>query len=134
MMRRVILVTESHSILARWRNHFTQLLNEHGIGDVRQTETHTTEPLAREPSAFEFEMAIEKLKRRKSPGTGQIPTQLIKAEGRINRSEIRKLTKSILSMEKLPEERTETIILLIGKKDDKTDSSDYTGMSLLSTK
>jgi hypothetical protein len=34
-----------------------------------------------EPSAFEVEMAIEKLKRRKSPGTDQIPEKLIKAGG-----------------------------------------------------
>jgi len=32
------LVADSHSILARWRNHFSQLLNIHGVNDVRQTE------------------------------------------------------------------------------------------------
>jgi len=32
------LVTDSHSILARWRNHFCRLLNVHGENDVRQTE------------------------------------------------------------------------------------------------
>jgi hypothetical protein len=57
-----VLVTDSHSILARWRNQFFQLLNVHRVNDVRQTEMHTTEPLVPEPSAFEFEMAI-KLKR-----------------------------------------------------------------------
>jgi len=56
------LVTESHSILARWRNHFSQLWNVHGDNDVRQTEIHTVEPLVPEPSTFESEMAIEKLK------------------------------------------------------------------------
>jgi hypothetical protein len=34
------LVANSHSILARWRNHFSQLLNIHGVNDVRQTEGH----------------------------------------------------------------------------------------------
>jgi hypothetical protein len=62
------LVADSHSISARWRNHFSQLLNVHGVNDVRQTEVHTAEPLVPEPSAFEVEMAIEKLKRHKSPG------------------------------------------------------------------
>ena len=32
------LITVSHSILARWRNHFSQLLNVHGVKDVRRTE------------------------------------------------------------------------------------------------
>jgi len=34
-----------------------------------------------ESSAFEIEMAIEKLKRHKSPGFDQIPAELIKAGG-----------------------------------------------------
>jgi len=34
------LVADSHSILARWRNHFSRLLNKHGVTDVRQTEIH----------------------------------------------------------------------------------------------
>ena len=44
-----------------------------------------------EPSAFEVELAIEKLKRHKSPGIDQIPAELIKAGGRTIRYEIHKL-------------------------------------------
>jgi hypothetical protein len=40
----VNLVTDCHIILARWRNHFSQLLNVHGVNYVRQTEIHTAEP------------------------------------------------------------------------------------------
>jgi hypothetical protein len=61
--------------LARWRIHFSQLLNIHGVNDDRQTERHTEEPLVPEPSAFEVELAIEKLKSHKSPGIDQIPTE-----------------------------------------------------------
>ena len=56
------LVTNCHSILARCRSHFCQLSNVHGVNDVRQTEIHTAEPLVPESSAFEVELAIEKLK------------------------------------------------------------------------
>jgi len=56
------LVADSHSFLARWRNHFSQLLNIHGVNYVRQTEIHTAELLVPEPIAFESELAIEKLK------------------------------------------------------------------------
>jgi len=35
------LVTNSHSVLAGWRNHFYQLFNVHGVRDVRQTYIHT---------------------------------------------------------------------------------------------
>ena len=58
----MIWLRESHSILVRWRNHFYQLLNVDGT-DVRQTEIRTAELLEPEQSAFEVELAIEKLKR-----------------------------------------------------------------------
>jgi hypothetical protein len=64
------LVADSHSILARWRRSFYQLLNVHRVNNVRQTEVHTAEPLVPEPSVFEVEMAIEKLKRHKSDSSG----------------------------------------------------------------
>jgi hypothetical protein len=77
------LVTDSHSILARWRYHFSQLLNVHGVNAVRQTEIHTAEPVVPKPSAFEVQMAVQKLKKHKSPGTDQISAELI---NRITRS------------------------------------------------
>jgi len=43
------LVTGSHSILPRWRKHFSQLFCVHGVNDVRQTEIHTAEPSVPEP-------------------------------------------------------------------------------------
>ena len=56
------LVADSHSNMARWRNYFSQILNVHGVSDVRQAEIHTVELLVPEPSALEVELAIEKLK------------------------------------------------------------------------
>jgi hypothetical protein len=73
------LVTDSRRILSRWMNHFSQLLNVHGVNDVRQPEIHTAEPLLPEQSTYEVEMAIEKPKRHKSPGIDEIPSELIKA-------------------------------------------------------
>ena len=56
------MVADSHSIMARWRNYFSQILNVHGVSDVRQAEIHTAEPLVPELSALEVELAIEKIK------------------------------------------------------------------------
>jgi hypothetical protein len=96
------LVADSHSIMTRWRNYFSQLLNVHGTKDVRQAEIHTAEPQVPEPSAFEFELAIEMLKSHKSPGNDQIPAELIKAGGRTIRCKIHKLIISIRNKEQLP--------------------------------
>jgi hypothetical protein len=48
--------------MARWTNYFYQILNVHGVSDVRQAEVHTAEPLVPEPSVLEVELATEKLK------------------------------------------------------------------------
>ena len=64
-----------------------------------------------EPSAFEFEIAIEKLKRHISPSTDQIPEEMITAGSSSTRSEIHKLINSVWNEEELPEERKESIIL-----------------------
>jgi hypothetical protein len=57
------MITNSHSILTRRKRHFSQLLNVHGVNDLRQTEIHTAEPLVPEPNVFEVEMAIGKRKK-----------------------------------------------------------------------
>ena len=89
------MVRGSYSILAKWREYFSKLLNVHGVHDVRQTETHTAEPLMPEPSAFEVILAIEKLESHKSPGIDQIPAELIKEGVRTIRYQIHKLIVSI---------------------------------------
>jgi len=127
------MVADSHSILLMWRNHISQLLNIHGVNDGRQREIHTAEPLMCEPSALEVELAIEKLNSHKSPGIDQIPAELIKVGGRTICCEIHKLIFSIWNKEKLPEDWKELIIAPIYKKSDKTDCSNYRGISRLPT-
>ena len=112
---------------------FPQILNVHGVNDVRQTEIHTAEPLVPGPSASDVELAIKKLKSHKSPGVDQIPAELIKAGGRTFLCEIHKLIISIWNKEELPEGRKELIIVPIYKKGDKTDCSNYRGISLWPT-
>ena len=81
------MIADFHSLFARWKNFFSQLLNVHGFNDVSSTEIHTTDPRVHQPSAFEFELDIEKLKSHKSPDIGQIRTEWFKAGGRIIRYE-----------------------------------------------
>jgi hypothetical protein len=65
-------------------------------------DIHTAKPLVPEPSLVEVEIAIGKLKRYKSPGTDQMPAELIKAGGEILRSEIHRLICCIWNKEELP--------------------------------
>ena len=126
-------MADSHSIVTRRRNCFSQLLNVHWVKNVGQAEIHTAEPLVPEPSASEFEVAIDKLISHKSPGIEQIPAELIKAGGRTICLEIHKLITSIWKKEKLPEEWKKSIIVPIHRKVNKTDCNNYRGISLLPT-
>jgi hypothetical protein len=100
------MLADSHNILNRRKNYFSQLLNVHRISDFRQIEIYTAEPLVSNPSPFEVDIATAKLKRYKSPGSDQIP-----AGGEILRSKIHKLINFIWNKEKLPHQWKESIIV-----------------------
>jgi hypothetical protein len=117
------LFANLQSVLYKWRNLFNHVLNGHGVRD-RQVAIHTAEPLVPEPSLVEVEIAIEKFKRYKSPGTDQIPVKLIKAGGEILRSEMHTYS-FYMNKEELPQQWKESIILPIYKKCDKTDRNNY---------
>jgi hypothetical protein len=85
-----------------------------------------------EPNAFDFEMAVEKHKRYKSPGINQIPAELIKAGGSTFCSETHKLNYSLWNKEELPEQWKESVIVPVYNKGDKTDCSVCRGISRLS--
>jgi hypothetical protein len=127
------LIADPQNVLNRWKNFFNQVLNVHGVHDVRQKDIQTAEPLVPEPSLVEVEIAIGKLKSYKSPGTDQIPTEFIKAGGQTLYSEIHRLICSTWDKEELPQQWKESITVPIHKKGDKTDCNNYRGISRLST-
>jgi hypothetical protein len=97
-----------------------------------QMDIHMAEPLVPEPSLVEVVTAIGKWKKYKTPGTDQIPAELIKAGGETLCSEIHRLICSTWDKEELLQQWKESIIVPIYKKCDKTDCNNYQGISLLS--
>jgi hypothetical protein len=69
-----------------WENYFSLLLNVQRISDIRRINIHTAESLVLEPSPLGVGIAIAKLKKYKSPGSGQIPAELIQPGGEPLRS------------------------------------------------
>jgi hypothetical protein len=110
------LLADSHNILNRWKNYFSLLLNVHNVSDVRQIEVHVAEPLVPGPSRLEVEIAIAKLKKYKSPGSDQIPAELIQAGGEILLSAIHELINSVWIKEELPDQWKESIIEIFTKR------------------
>jgi hypothetical protein len=115
------LLADFHNILNRWKNYFSQLLNVYNVSDVRQIDVHTAEALVPGPSCLEVETAIANLKKYKSPGSDQIPAELIQAGGKILLSAIHKLVNFVWYNEELPDQWKESIIILVHKEGDKTD-------------
>jgi hypothetical protein len=127
------LLADSHSILNRWKNYFSQLLNVNNVGDVRQIEVYMAEPLVPGPSHLKIQILIAEFKTYKSPGIDEIPAELIQTEGKILLSVIHKLINSIWNEEELPVQWKESSIVPVHKKGDKTGCNNYHGISLLST-
>jgi hypothetical protein len=44
------LLADPQNVLNRWKNFFNQVLNVHGVHNVRQMDIQTAEPLVPEPS------------------------------------------------------------------------------------
>jgi hypothetical protein len=107
-------------------------LNVHRVIDIRQIEIHTAESLVLYPILFEVEIAIAQFKRYKSSVSDQILAELIQAGGEIVHSKTHKPINSICNKEKLPDQLKESIIVPVHKNGDKTDCSNYRGISLLS--
>jgi hypothetical protein len=53
------LLADPQSALSKRKNFFNQMLNVHGVHDVRQMDIHTAEPLVPKPSLVEVEIALE---------------------------------------------------------------------------
>jgi hypothetical protein len=68
-----------------------------------------------------------------SPGSDQIPTELIQVGHETLWSEIHKVINFIWNKEQLPHQWKESIIVSLHKKGDETDCSNYNGLSLLPT-
>jgi hypothetical protein len=55
------LLADSHNVLSRWKKYY-QLFKVPNVGDVKQREEHTVEPLVPGSSRLEVEIATAKLK------------------------------------------------------------------------
>jgi hypothetical protein len=79
---------------------------------------------------FEVEIAIAKLKKYKSPGSVQIPAELIQAGGDTLLSAIHKIINCVWDKEELSDQWNESIIVPVHKKGEKTDCNNFRGISI----
>jgi hypothetical protein len=92
-------LAESHNILNRWNKYLLHIFNVQRASDVRQIEIQTAEPLVPDRIAYEVEIVIAALKMYESPGSDEIPAEVIQAGGEMLRYEIHKLINYIWNKE-----------------------------------
>ena len=85
------------------------------------------------PTVEEVEMAVQKLKNYKVPGTDNIPAELFKYGGNELVKHLHTIIKDIWQKEKMPTEWNVSIICPIYRKGDIMECSSYIGVSLLNT-
>jgi hypothetical protein len=56
------LLADPQSVFNKWKNFFNQVLNVHGVHDIRQMDIHMAKPLLPELSLVKVKTAIGKLK------------------------------------------------------------------------
>jgi hypothetical protein len=125
------LIVDSHNILNTCKNYFSELLDVHNVSDVKKIQAYRAGTLVPGPSCLEVEIAIAKLKKYKSPGSGQILAELIQAGSEILLSAIHKHIISVWNKEELPDQWKECITVTIRKKGNKTDCNNDCEISLL---
>jgi hypothetical protein len=132
------IISDQQSILARWSEHFDELLNKpdivpsEGVNPLSvqsgwEPSVQDVEP----PSYEEVDQAIVKLKNNKAPGIDGIPAELFKYGGQELKRRLYQKTLDIWIKEELPDEWNYGIICLLHKKDDLMVCENYRGISLL---
>jgi hypothetical protein len=104
----------------------------HNVSDVRQIELHTAEPLVPGPRCVEVDIVIAKMKKYKSPGSDEIPAELIQAGNETLLSVIHKLINSVWNKEKCLISGRSLLLYQFTKRVTKM-TNNYCGISLLST-
>ena len=125
------IIGEEKKILERWTEHFVELLKE---GEDKEKENHrgnptpTTKPdsaqeqvqeICQEPTRYEVERAIQRMKNNRAPGEDTIVAELIKHGGVRIVKAVYELIKLIWTTENMPQEWDTGIICPIYKKGDK---------------
>ncbi|CAH2084447.1 unnamed protein product [Euphydryas editha] len=126
------LLTEKEDIVERWREHFDNLLNV-GDDDSDLLPTYyNVEEQLEPPTLLEIKAVLNQLKTNKAPGADAINSEMLKSGGPSLEDRLHHLVTTIWNVERMPEEWNLAIIAPIYKKGDKTECSNYRGISLLS--
>ena len=131
------LLTEKATILQRWAEHFSQLLNRPSSIDEQVTQDIPQRPVIKHlddpPTAAETVKAISQLQAGKAPGPDSIPSEVYKTGGAALIAHLTDLFQLCWEKGELPQEfKDANIIHLYKNKGEKASCDNHRGISLLS--
>lgn len=132
------IIKDKEGIIARWEEHFSQLLNRPSNVDQAALEQipqkPTQEGLDLPPTEDEVKTAIKQMNCGKAPGKDGLPAELFKALGHTAFQAFHDVLCTIWEAEEMPADlRDAAIVALYKNKGSKADCGNYRGISLLST-
>ena len=132
-----VLLTDNASILARWSEHFQTLFcANRTVQDTaidRVPQLPLKEELDDPPTFEELIEAIEQLKSRKAAGVDGIPPEIWKHGGPALHDKLYDLLVCCWEQGKLPQDLRDAVIITLYKnRGEKSDCSNYRGITLLS--
>jgi hypothetical protein len=130
------MLQDKEEIKNRWTEYCRTLYQDTGTAKntVDELEKLAPPPSEDESDSILYEevvSAIKRLKPRKSTGTDQISGEMIQAGGEVLAREIHSLCDRIWREGHIPEEWTRSVLMVIPKKGDRTECSNYRTIALL---
>ena len=132
-------VKEKDEIVDTWRKYFQELHNPPRTYETRRTkqsieneENQDDETEDEDIKMEEVQIAIRKVKVRKSPGADEIHPEMIKSQGREADKLLHAICQQAWRMKQVPDDWKRGIIVPIHKKGSTMDCSNYRGITMLS--
>ena len=131
------LLTDRASILSRWSEHFQTLFGADRKVQVSAILRIPQQPVKTEmdevPTLVEITKAIDQLKSGKAAGVDGIPSEIWKHGGPALHAKLHELFTCCWKQGKLPQDLRDAVIITLYKnKGEKSDCSNYRGITLLS--
>lgn len=125
---------EPEKKIIRWKKYFVDLLNGTiPTNPIENICTQQIEPLVNEVTKEEVKEAIINLNNWKAPESDNIPLELLKYGGEDMYNYIFNICHKVWLEEIMPDSWNEAVIIPLHKKCDKTECSNYRGISLLNS-
>nr|XP_054774768.1 uncharacterized protein LOC129282940 [Lytechinus pictus] len=131
------LLKDKTSILTRWSEHFQALFGADRVvqdsATLRIPQLSVKEELDVPPSLQELTKAIEQMKSGKAAGVDGIPPEIWKCGGPVLHNKLNELLVCCWEQGKLPGDLRDAVIITLYKnKGERSDCSNYRGITLLS--